>query len=843
MTFGTLLDHLSRLSLGATSGAASYPWRKAWAEASWTLAGQPRHGLGRWRGYLQSLTGHSPRWPRTWITPGAVQYIRPEANGATLETEQATIEVRFLAPDLVRVRFRPRDAAGPREPLPYAIAKPADDWPTPPIVHLQTADAYLLVTEDLVVGVRLDTAQCFYATPDGDLLRADIETGWAEEGALRHIVALTEGERLYGLGERATPWNRRGRTHVLWNTDPAGYVSGDDPIDLNIPVYVGVVPNAGPNPSTYLVFYENANYAEFDLGATASEEAEHRFVGGELRYYLAAGPLPRLIERYTELTGRHEMQPLWMLGYQQSRWSYETEERVRQLAADFKQHQVPCDAIHLDIDYMDGYRCFTWDSESFPRPSEMAKDLKKQGIKLIGIIDPGIKQGHGYAVYQQGVRRRVFCRTPDDRIFHAPVWPGNCAFPDFTNPDTREWWGELYAPLLESGLAGFWNDMNEPAVFTPTGDPTLPQTLRHALEGVGGNHREAHNVYGMQMVRATRDGLRALKPNARPVVITRSGWAGVQRYATSWTGDNESTWDSLRLTIPMVLGLGLSGLGFTGADVGGFAGTAEGELFTRWIQMAAFMPFFRSHTARGTPDQEPWSYGEPFLSIVKRFIELRYELLPYLYTALWQMCARGWPVVRPLAWVDAANPALWDVDDAFLCGDALLVAPIVEPDAERRQVRLPAGGWYEFWTGRYHSGDQVVTQYASLETMPLLIREGTVLTMGESGQSVEQRKTKFLRLGLYPFRTPGSACSELYEDAGEGVDYLNGAYRVSHFHLEQSKTTLSLAWIREGAFEPPYEHIELTINGLDRAPRAVTADGETYPILQADPVRRSVVMA
>ncbi len=579
------------------------------------------------------------------------------------------------------------------------------------------------------------------------------------------------------------------------------------------------------------------------MGDSTPDVAEHRFAGGELRYYVIAGTTPTLLERYTELTGRHDLPPLWMLGYQQSRWSYYPEDRVRKLAQDFAEHDVPCDVIHLDIHYMDGYRCFTWDQTRFPDPAQLAADLRAQGIKLITIIDPGIKKDPAYAVYQSGVANKHFCTTPDGKVYHAPVWPGLSAFPDFTAPQTRAWWGAQYKPLLEAGIAGFWNDMNEPAAFATPVPGTLPDSVTHNLEGLGCDKRETNNLYGMLMARAGREGLLAQQPDRRPVLITRAGWAGVQRYATSWTGDNESTWASLKLTLPMVMGLGLSGLGFTGPDVGGFKGTADGELFTRWIQMAAFMPFFRAHTMAGTPDQEPWSYGEPYLSIVRRFIQLRYELLPYLYTAVWQMATRGWPVVRPLWW-NTADDALFDVDDAFLCGDALLVAPICEPGATSRAVPLPGGNWYDFWSNTLHSVEAVqsVDAFAALETLPLFIRAGSVLPMGEHGPSTERRPQKFLRLSVYPLAASGEAVSELYEDAGEGFGYRQGDYRLNRFTLRQTDDRLSVTWTREGSYEPPYAHVELTLNGLKRVPRSIHVNGALFGIAMSNPIRHSVVL-
>lgn len=810
--------------------------RKAWAEASWDFE-RRRYGAQRWLEYFRRLRLGRKPWPKTWETPGAVRQILLHLRGATLITERASLDITFLAPDLVRLTWI-QDESEPEFPVPYAIAKPDDAWDALDFGFEERADEILVGTEVLHVHVARADGSVTLTDAAGRVIRQSLGFTWAPTGEVRERVSLSPEERCFGLGERATPWDRRGRMHILWNRDPAGYGPGEDPINLNIPVYVSVDPNA-PDRAC-LAFYENPWYAEFDLGAVQPDVAELRFAGGMLRAYFAVGNVPHVVERYTELTGRHPLPPLWMLGYQQSRWSYYPEARVRKLAEDFREHEVPCDAIHLDIHYMDGYRVFTWDRERFPNLPGLAEELRAMGIKLVAIVDPGIKQDPAYPVYQSGLAGKHFCTLPDGKPVIAPVWPGACAFPDFTAPETRAWWGEQYRPLVEAGIAGFWNDMNEPGVFASAGDRTLPEVTRHALEGRGGDHREAHNLYGMQMARASQEGLLKLVPQRRPVVITRAGWAGVQRYATSWTADNQSTWASYRLTMPVVMGLGLSGLAFTGPDTGGFIGECNGELFTRWVQMSAFMPFFRAHAEINAPDQEPWSYGEPYLTIVRRFIELRYELLPYLYTAVWQMHRYGWPMVRPLAWGVETPTSLWDVDDAFLCGDALLVAPMLEAGAQEREVRLPPGVWYDFWSNAAVQGAST-RAFAPLELMPLYVRAGSVLPLGESGPSTEHRMQKFIRLHVYPQLEDGSADSWLYEDAGDGLAYQQGEYRVSRFRLTRSGQTLTLTWeVLEDGYTPPYEHVELVLNGLQRVPRAITADGEAYAIAEVDPVRHSV---
>ena len=833
-----LLQAVFGLGASTLGAAASYPLRKALTEATWTSDGRQRLALARVRALWRSVRPQR----QTWAPSGPACKVVIHPRGATLQIADGEIEIRFLTPDFAAVQYRYRTTPPGIPNVDYAIARPIDDWPGVAFAPIETDQALLLQSGAMVICVDLETARVSVATPDGTLMRADVDVATGPGGGIRHRVALTSEEKLFGLGERATPWNRRGRIHRLWNRDPAGYHPGDDPIYLNVPAYLGVISRSGGPTDTYLVFYDNTYDATFDLGASVPSIADHRFSGGPLCYYIAVVAVHRCLELYTELTGRHALQSLWMLGYHQSRWSYDSEARVRKLAADFVAHAVPCDAFYLDIDVMDGYRCFTWDRRRFPDPAGLSADLSREGRKLVSIVDPGIKRDADYVVYRDGLARNHFCSLPDGRVFHAPVWPGECGFPDFAAPSTRAWWGDQYRPLLDAGIAGFWNDMNEPAVFAAFGDPTLPSTVQHNGDGSGSDHRMVHNIYGMAMARATREGLLRMRPDARPVVISRAGWAGVQRYATSWTGDNESTWESLGLTIPMVLGLGLSGIGFTGSDVGGFIGTPDGELFTRWIQMAAFMPFFRAHTTKGSPDQEPWSFGEPYLSIVRRFIELRYELLPYLYTALWQMCDRGWPVVRPLAWAETGSASLWDVDDAFLCGDALLVAPILEPGVSSRTVPLPRGYWYEFWTNQCFAGEQEMTVFSQLETVPLLVRAGAILPMGEVGPSTGRRSEKFLRLSIYAPPTSGEFMSELYEDAGEGLAYQDGACRLSRFVVRRDTQRLTIVWAREGDYTPPYEHIELTVNGLSRSPRAVYADGDRYAVARVDPVRQTVVL-
>lgn len=738
------------------------------------------------------------RWRKdhtnVWTGWGEVIEITPTQRGAHVRLEAGELELLFLAPDFVRISWLPG-----RAPVPYALARPVNEWSLTPTRLTRKGDIWTLTSDRLQIDIDARGGLSF-CDADGHLLRHALPPRRAGERVQDNTVLRPE-EHLYGLGEKTTSADRRGHVYELWNLDPGGYEPGDDPIYLNIPVYIGL-----HEQGSYLVFYENTYRATFDLGHEDPKIARHTFAGGMLRYYFASGSPPHLLERYTELTGRPPLPPLWFLGYHQSRYSYYPQEKVRAIVETFERLDIPLDVVHLDIHYMHGYRVFTWDRERFPDPKSLSQTFREKGVRLVAIVDPGIKVDHKYPIYTDGLKKDVFCKLPNGALLHAPVWPGWCVFPDFTHPKTRTWWGQHYQRLLDVGIAGFWNDMNEPATFAAWGEPTFPLPTRHDLEGRGGDHREAHNVYGLQMARASYEGLCKLAPERRHVVVSRSGWAGLQRYAWNWTGDNQSDWASLALTIPMMIGLGLSGIGFTGPDVGGFMGAPTGELYTRWLQMAAFFPFFRTHTAFGTPDQEPWSFGQPYLDINRETIRFRYRLLPYLYTRAWEAFKYGWPPIRPVWWLEPDNKALWEVEDAFLVGNDLLVAPILVEGARRREVRLPRGHWYNYWTGDSYKGNQVVEVDAPLEYVPLFVRAGTVLPLSEPAPNTDKLSRDRIHLHVYP-PFEGERMSKLYTDAGDGWEYIDGAYRVDEFRLARTEEHVYLEWMVSHEHVWPYREI------------------------------------
>jgi alpha-glucosidase len=677
---------------------------------------------------------------------GFVQAAR-SSDGGVYNFENARLEVKFLAEDLLRISWEPG-----RRPIPYALAK--QDWLPVEAAHEDTPDGFWLSTAKASVGIEKNGSVKIFSAA-GLLVREEMPPVRRGEGWL-HQARLMEDEAIFGLGERNGPPNRRGKSYRMWNLDP-GLRVGEavDPIYICIPTYLSM-----HRTGTYLVFYENYSAGEIHVGTQTegSPSADALFETGMLREYIILGSLGDIYTRYAQLTGFAPLPPAWSLGYQQSRWGYESEADIRQVAERAKKEDIPISAIHLDIDYMDGFRVFTVNKKRFPNLKKLAADLEGQGTRLVTIIDPGVKIDSQYDVYRSGVERKIFCTVPGGKIARGVVWPGWAAFPDFTNTTTRSWWAGWYQRLVDQGISGFWHDMNEPACLSASAnvESTLPSFVWHSLEGEGGNHRQAHNLYGLLMNRAGFEALKSLRPERRPWILSRSGWAGLQRYAWSWTGDINSTWAALRQSIPNLLGLGLSGLPFHGTDIGGYFGFPEPELYIRWVQFACFTPLFRGHSAKGFEAHEPWGFGEEALRIARKFIHLRYELMPYIYTAAWQSSQTGCPMVRPLFWANPEDPALWEVEDAFLFGDSLLAAPVTEAGRVSREVRLPEGAWVDFWTGQAYTGGQTVQVDAPLERMPLLVRSGSLIPMQSGGE-----------LLLRPFGE-GPWESSLYSDAGDG---------------------------------------------------------------------------
>lgn len=732
----------------------------------------------------------------------------PSGHGLRVATDRGLVTVDAVGDGIVRVRI----TDGDEPPHSYAIETELDALP----VDVRASDAgHLLSTAELSVRVAADTGAITARTASGSVIVDEPSGGYQRtKRGFRWQSRLAPDETCHGLGERSFGLSLRGRRYAIWNRAAGAYRPGDDPLYFNIPFYLGHRPDL-----SYGIFWDVPARASLGLDVRGdgllSFEAQCR----PLTMYLIVGSdSADVVRRFTGLVGRMELPPLWALGFHHSRWGLRDADAFLAIADRMRAERIPCDVLHFDIDYMRGFRVFTWDRRRFPEPERLLDELRDQGFHTVGIIDPGVKVDRDDPTYRQATRKGFFLKTASGGRLVRRVWAGRCEFPDFTDPACRAWWARQSAALAEAGFSGLWVDMNEPSTFDLV--HTLPDATPHNWDGHGNTHGGGgHAVYGMQMARATRDGLVALRPDRRPFVLSRAGYAGLQRFASSWNGDSRTTWAHLRMTIPQLLNLGLSGIAFTGSDAGGFQGRHSPELYLRWMQFAALTPFFRSHSTRRAPERHPWSHGAEMADRVRAVVNLRYRLLPYLYTAFEQASRDGTPIMRPLFFEDVTAMGLAHAEDQFMVGEHLLAAPIVKRWARRRRVALPAGGWYALDNNELLRGGRTITARVGLG-VPVYVRAGAVIptwpVVQHTGETVDT-----LILDVYA----GSATSHLYEDEGDGFAYREGAYRMSSFATSQADGSLTLTWTRRGDFVPSSSQVVVRLLGLLDRPASVTLDG------------------
>ena len=656
------------------------------------------------------------------------------------------------------------------------------------------------------------------------------------------------------LGDKTGDFDRRGQSFVDWNTDAFAFMRSTDPIYKSIPFFIGV----GGDGGSYGILFDNSWRAWFDFGHRDEAVTSFGSPDGPIDYYVIAGPsTAEVVHRYTDLTGKAPLPPEWALGYQQSRYSYMNEGEVRDVARHLRSADIPVDVIWLDIDYQDRNRPFTVDRKAFPDLAGLVSDMKQDGIRLIAITDLHVAAAanQGYAPYDSGAAGNHFVHNPDGSVFSGRVWPGASVFPDFSRAASRAWWGRQFKPFTDIGIAGFWNDMNEPSVFDVP-SKTMPLDTVHRIESDDfaardARHAEIHNVYGLLNSRATYEGMLALRPNERPFVMTRASYAGGQRYAVTWTGDNSATWDHLKLSVQQLVNLGLSGFSYAGADVGGFTGGPSPDLLTRWYEIGAFTPVFRNHAMKGTPRAEPWVDGPEHLAIRRRFIEERYRLLPYFYALADLNSRTGDPIMRPVFYdyPDAINAAC-DQSMAFTVGRSLLVAPPPKPESPQGyDVCLPAGGWYDYWTGLPvgqmsarpaqalasaaqtiagpAAASEVIAETPKLDRLPVFVRAGTILPRQPLVRSTSETPKGPLFLDVYP----GRDCSGLvYADDGASLDYRRAGFARQTVRCTVTAEGLDIDFApREGALRPWWRSIAVTVHGWNGPAVAAGKPGALVP--------------
>ena len=808
---------LQNLGLPLMLRGLRYSLEKTQAELKYADPMQPREGLKLWWQTLQQWRQPKPAPPpfEDFTHPGRLVRWRQQDHTITLVCELASLQLTVLTPGLVRVRLSQNGAFQPAAS--YLVLPTLSDWPHPAFTVTENETSLRLLTAELIVHIHKNNSRIDFLDQVEQPINLDAAgCGWQGDwvGLQRQLPAEAP---VFGLGAQAMPLNLRGKQYQIWQRDPGGrYEPGQTPLSQNHPWLISLNQN-----QAFGLLFDNSCRSYIDLGS----QTNHYTISacnGELRFYFINGPtIKTVLTRLRNLTGSMPLPPLWALGLHQSRWGYKTQQAVRTIASQFRQRKIPCDVIHLDIDHLHQKRSFTWHKRHFRHPEHLTQRLREQGFRLASIVGPGIRADRLNELAEAGIKQDVFLKYPDGQLFQGPVWPGDCYFPDFTNPTARIWWGEQHQTLLEAGIAVVWNDMNEPSVFGLP-DGTIPDTVWHSFENRQANHAEMHNVYGLQMARASYEGLRALQPQQRPFVMSRSGFPGIQRYAAVWTGDNQSSWTHLRLSLTMTLNLGLSGVPFAGPDIGGFYGRPGRELFARWIQLAALFPLCRIHTANGTSAQEPWSFGSKVEAIAREMMALRYQLLPYLYTAFWQASQTGMPIIRALLFDFQADPQTHSLDDQFMVGEALLVAPVLTR-ATTRTLYLPQGtAWIDYWTGQGYEGGQTITVEAPLEKLPLFVKAGSVLPQWPLIQHTDQAaKIAQLKLHVYP----GQGDASLYEDDGQSLAYRAGGYKLTRFVCRTEATRLVVTARTEGRFSPPYQTIQWLIHlDASHTPTSIIAD-------------------
>ncbi len=770
--------------------------------------------------------------------------------------DKSQVQVTPLAPDLIRVRV----AFGkpvPAKDYSWAIAK--TDWVAPRWTVQETPGAVTVMTDELEVVIKRSplliefrdakTRQPINA--DEQPMAHDPKGLMAERmfdpKAGAFVAAskkLNFDEHFYGLGEKAARLDKRRSAFVNWNSDTPGYTEGTDPIYQTVPFYIGLrekLQGAG-----YGIFFDNSYRSYFDFGKSSQQRAWFGAEGGEMNYYFFYGPsIKKILGRYAELTGHMPLPPMWALGHQQSRWSYYPDMMVEEVVRQYRERDLPLDVLHLDIDYMQAYRVFTWDPKRFPAPGDLASKLAKQGVKLVAIVDPGVKhqpsadtattrsqtpelqiQDRSYYVFEEGLRKNYFQRRKNGELFVPRVWPGDSVFVDYTLPDARRWWGDLHRAYTDHGVAGIWTDMNEPADFVDQTGKNQMDVVSYD-EGENSTHAKNRNVFALLMARATYEGLERLQPDRRPYVITRAAYAGIQRYSTMWTGDTNSTWDALALSVPMFQSLGLSGEPFVGSDVGGFIGRGNGELLVRSYQVSFLAPFCRNHKVIDGYDQEPWRFGKYYEDIIRKYLKMRYELLPFLYTTLEEAHRTGVPVFRPLMLNYQEDSNTYNLDNQFMIGSDLLLAPILNPSVTKRLVYLPPGVWYDYWTNKKHTGGTMIEVDAPLETVPMFVRAGAIIPKGPAMNHVGE-KPAAPQFVIYPDEK-GDAETTLYEDDGLSPAYKKDAFRRTRVSVSGTSRLIQVSVSApEGTYQTGTRALEFSLP-ISFPTVSVLIDGKPVP--------------
>jgi len=748
---------------------------------------------------------------RISVQMGNLKKVTSENNTVALITPEAQVRLTAYGPEIVRVRV---SREKPTSDFSYAVI----GQPSGKLEKLSENNQQIVYsTGKVTVTVNKSPLRLKFTDIAGKVISEDdpsLGISWMGN-AVTNYRKLFPDERFIGLGEKTGGLNRRGSAYVNWNSDVPAYALDKDPLYSTIPFFIGL-----HDKLKYGIFLDNSYRSMFDFGASMDNMvSSFGAIDGDLNYYLISGSsVSDIIRNYTGLTGRAQLPPIWSFGYQQCRWSYYPDKELLSIAKTFRDKQIPIDVLYLDIHYMDHYKVFTFSPENYPRPAETIAELKKMGFKVVVIIDPGLKVEPAYFAYDEGVKNNYFVKYPDGTDYTGNVWPGRSHFPDFTNPKVRDWWGGMFKTYVDAGIDGYWNDMNEPAVW----GQNIPDLVEFGFDGHKTTMSQAHNVYGMQMVRSTYEGVKKLNPDKRPLTITRATYAGGQRYSTIWTGDNASYDAHMLLGSRLVNSLGVSGFPFAGPDIGGFVGEPSKELITRWLSIGVYTPFMRTHVDYDHNYREPWIYGKESEKINRELINQRYRLMPYIYSTAYEATRSGLPVSRTLAINYSFDDQVYktEFENEYLFGDNLLVAPVVSTQ-QFAKVYLPAGGWYRLSNDTYYDGGKEIIADAPLNDLPVFARAGAIIPMQSVTQNTTEKPDETLILHVYSGKEPTTFT--YYEDDGVSYEFEKGAYYKRLISYDPGKNQIGIS-AGEGSFISTFNRVKLVLHGFPKI-SAIKVDG------------------
>ncbi len=737
------------------------------------------------------------------------------------------LQATFLLDGAVRLRYLP--GGGPAIwPTLALLDQPNLPATSPSYGHTcqgaAVCAAGLALHVDTACRVRLVDAQgntVLEDAPDG---------GFVQTASGPSLVRAAPADaRYFGLGAKTGGLDHRGKTWTLRSTDAyvsalGGYDPAGDPLYLAIP---WLLVKRGPTVAGVLT--DNAYKQIYDLAASQADRWRVTAQDGALDQIVVAGPsASQVLDRYSQLTGRPFLPPRWALGWHQSRWGYPDSAAFVAVAKKYRELQIPCDSLWFDIQKMQGFRSFTWDPAKFADPKGLTQQLHDSGFQVVAIVDPGLKADPNWPTYQQGLAGHYFLPAGAAQPYLGQVWPGAAAFPDFTNPTTRAWWASALVPQeTAQGTDALWIDMNEPSDFTANQGGSVPDALAVDGDGHPATMAAAHNLYALRMAEATQLGLQQAYPQRRPFVLSRAGYAGIQRHAANWTGDAPSNTATLAGTLPMLLGMGLSGQPWAGSDVGGYSGSADPALFARWLALGCLSPFFRGHAEQNAPPQEPWQFGQEVQDISRNLIGARYRLLPYWEALADEANRTGTPLLRPLWWHFPAAPELETVGDQALLGPYVLVAPHLSPTATTRSVVFPPGRWLQAQSGAVVEGPTTLQVSGPLADLPMWLRQGAIVPRGPLRQWSGQNVSGPLDLDV----VPGPEASELRLrlDAGDGPP--TAPWRRIRLQQQPMATGTELsATVEPGStFDPAPQAWRVRFWRLDAVPSAVLLQGQPVP--------------